>query len=200
MIEAVQSVVRRLRARGRENELLAELDELVCGDPLTGLPDRGAWQFELDRDLAGASRTGAWVSIALMDIDNFTTINEAVGHPGGDLLLRSMAHHWLRTLRPEDVIARVGADEFAVLISGCSYADAIGVIKRLRSQLPWPHTCSVGLATWDTREHADQLIARAEHALHDAQRVSGPPRSDFGSAAGHQRIVDERDHVRAVGG
>jgi diguanylate cyclase (GGDEF)-like protein len=167
----VQALVGRVQAQEREhNCLLAELDHLAHTDPLTGLANRRAWQSELDRGLARARRTGELVSVALVDIDSFKAVNDAQGHPGGDSLLIKIAKSWTEMLRPDDVLARIGGDEFALLIPNCSHAEIPEVIRRLRAGMPTPHSCSIGVAIWDTLELADQLMKRADKALYDAKR------------------------------
>jgi diguanylate cyclase (GGDEF)-like protein len=73
-------------------------------------------------------------------------------------------------LRHDDLLARIGGDEFAVLMPAASHADAVGVISRLRARMPTPYSCSIGLATWDRSEHPGRLMGRADDALYDAQR------------------------------
>jgi diguanylate cyclase (GGDEF)-like protein len=68
------------------------------------------------------------------------------------------------------VLARIGGDEFAVLIPGCSHADAADLSSRLRALMPRPYTCSIGLATWEPPEPPDHLMARADNALYNAKR------------------------------
>jgi diguanylate cyclase (GGDEF)-like protein len=167
----VQALVRRVRAQEREHKrLLVELDHLAHTDPLTGLANRRAWEAELDRGLARARRTGEPVSVALVDVDSFKAVNDAEGHSGGDSLLVQMTQNWAKMLRPDDVLARIGGDEFAVLIPDCSYPEIPEVIRRLRGGMPTPHSCSIGVATWDTLEVSDQLMRRADKALYEAKR------------------------------
>ncbi len=167
----VQALVTHARGQERERDrLLAQLDELAHTDALTGLANRRAWQSELGRGLARARRTGESVSVALVDIDGFKAVNDMHGHPGGDSLLIRVARSWSDVLRPDDVLARIGGDEFAVLMPGCSHPEAADLSTRLQVQMPSPYSCSIGLATWEPPETPDQLMGRADDALYDAKR------------------------------
>jgi diguanylate cyclase (GGDEF)-like protein len=185
---AVQSLAARVRVQERARDrLVAQLDDLAHTDVLTGLANRRAWEVELSRGLSRGRRAGEPVSIALVDIDRFKAVNDARGHPGGDSLLIDVTRRWAEVLRPDDVLARIGGDEFAVLMPACSQADAAEVIGRLRSRMPGPYSCSVGVATWDRAELPDRLMVRADDALYDAKRL-GQQRALVASQADRNEI------------
>lgn len=169
--ETVQALVGHVRDQELERErLLDRLHGLAHTDALTGLSNRRAWELELQRGLARANRTGEPLSLAVIDIDNFKDINDRRGHAEGDSLLIETARHWSEALRAEDVLARIGGDEFALLMPACSEPDASAVIGRLRARTPAPYSCSVGLAAWDGTESEERLIRRADAALYQAKR------------------------------
>jgi diguanylate cyclase (GGDEF)-like protein len=144
--------------------------QVVAGtDSLTGAANRRAWDEELASALARAARDGAPLSMALIDVDHFKTYNDRHGHQAGDRLLKEAAAAWRGILRVTDVLARIGGDEFAVLLPGCALEMAATIADRLRAAVPAAAGCSIGVAVWDTRETALGFVARADRALYDAK-------------------------------
>lgn len=150
-------------------------------DPLTGVPNRRAWDYELELALAHADRTGTPLCVLLIDFDHFKRFNDSRGHQAGDDLLRETTALWKGTLRGGDLLVRYGGEEFAVLLPDCGLEVATGVGERLRTAVPLGQTCSVGIACWDGEETAEELVSRADAALYaakeagrDAMRVSAP--------------------------
>jgi diguanylate cyclase (GGDEF)-like protein len=105
----------------------------------------------------------------MLDLDNFKAFNDAHGHLAGDRLLKQAAAAWQAQLRPGDVLARLGGEEFAVLLANCSLADAASVVERLRTSTPGSQTCSAGLAASSPEDAAETLMARADAALYAAK-------------------------------
>lgn len=168
----LQGLVAHVREQHLERDrLLAQLHDAAHTDPLTGLPNRRAWELELKRALAHASRSDEPLSLAVIDIDNFKDINDQRGHAEGDSLLTQTASCWSEGLRADDVLARIGGDEFALLMPACTEHGAAAVIARIRTSTPVPYSCSVGLAAWDGTETGERLLQRADAALYHAKRT-----------------------------
>lgn len=141
-------------------------DEQACTDALTGLPNRRAWERELTR----RSREDGRVTLAILDLDEFKQFNDVHGHPAGDRLLIQTAAAWRSTLRAGDVIARIGGEEFGLLLSGDDGPGARAMVERLRSAVPSGRTCSAGMATARPGEGLEAVIARADRALYLAKQ------------------------------
>jgi diguanylate cyclase (GGDEF)-like protein len=161
--------------------LLAELEKIARTDELTGLPNRRAWQEELPRELARARRSTQPLCVAMLDLDHFKHYNDRRGHQTGDRLLKQVAGAWNSELRPTDLLARYGGEEFALALPACGAGEALAAVERMRMVMPDEQTCSAGIACWDGRETAAELLGRADQALYEAKR-GGRNRSAMGAA------------------
>jgi diguanylate cyclase (GGDEF)-like protein len=148
--------------------LYREVERLARTDGLTGVANRRAWDDELPRELARATRSGKRPCVALLDLDHFKAYNDRRGHQAGDRLLKAAAAAWQEKLRKTDLLARYGGEEFAVLLPDCRLDAAMETAERLRTAQP-EVTCSLGVAAWDGREDAARLVARADRALYAAK-------------------------------
>ena len=151
-------------AIGRSDQL-RRLAGMAQTDPLTGLPNRRAW----DARLARAAREGEPFTIAMLDLDHFKRFNDTYGHPAGDRLLKQTAAAWRDQLRGEDLLARLGGEEFGLILFGCGLQAATEVTGRLRGLVTEDQTCSVGLALRRGEEPCDSVLARADQALYEAK-------------------------------
>lgn len=157
------------------------LQELAEKDQLTGLINRAFFNDRVNIALKGVNRFGS-VALMFLDLDEFKQINDTFGHDVGDELLREMANRLRDTLREVDTIARIGGDEFTVLLTNVQKTRSITTIadKLIRTLAkPFTHnkrpiyvTCSIGIAVADQETmEARQLIKQADSALYKAKRA-----------------------------
>jgi diguanylate cyclase (GGDEF)-like protein len=142
-------------------------------DPLTGIANRRWLDEELTRELAWARRHQAPLCAAIIDIDDLKLFNDEHGHLAGDHLLVSAVAAWRNVIRPSDFMARVGGDEFMMLMPDCSTESGLAVLARVREASPNGASCSAGLALWDGVESALELFERADAALYTTKRNGG---------------------------
>jgi diguanylate cyclase (GGDEF)-like protein len=143
-------------------------------DPLTGLLNRRAFVAAAEREHELAARTGADLAVVLIDLDDFKAINDRDGHAAGDRLLADLGTAWQGALRPADVLARHGGDEFALLLPATSADGAEHLVERLRAAHPM--TWSAGAADWPRGAPLDAALARADARLYEVKRARRRPR------------------------
>jgi diguanylate cyclase (GGDEF)-like protein len=148
-------------------------------DPLTGLPNRLSFEEDLDRALALLPR-GQSLAVLSLDLDNFKAVNDTLGHPAGDELLKQVAARLRRTVRPGDRVARFGGDEFAVVQTGApTPADMTALAHRIIEVLSAPYTIddqvalvgtSIGIAIAPVDgDSADELLKKSDLAMYRAK-------------------------------
>lgn len=147
-------------------DMLSALSASAETDALTGLPNRRSW----DARLENALDEHASFTVAILDLDHFKDYNDSFGHPAGDRLLKGTAAGWRDQLRTGDFLARIGGEEFGLLLVDCDVAHATEVADRLRLHVTHGQTCSVGFATRTEGESALRVMARADAALYEAKR------------------------------
>ena len=141
-------------------------EDAALTDPLTGIPNRRAFERRFSEVLRQAAADGQPLAVALMDLNGFKLLNDTEGHAAGDRVLKECAALWAAELRPSDVLARLGGDEFAVLLPSCGVDHAEAVAGRLRGALRHEPGCGVGIAVWDGTETSADLLARTDEALY----------------------------------
>ena len=146
---------------------LAHLTGIATTDALTGLPNRRAWDDRVERAILDGER----VAIAILDLDNFKQFNDTHGHLEGDSMLRATAAAWSEHIREGDVLARLGGEEFGLLLADCGEGTAVEVIERLRGAVTHEQTCSAGIAVQRRTESVESAIGRADIALYAAKRA-----------------------------
>ncbi len=166
---AVQLLADEAAVGLQQEALRVELEVLARSDPLTGLANRRAWDDRVADLMATARRSHEPLVVAVIDLDHFKAYNDLLGHGAGDEHLRTFGAAALACIREVDVIARWGGEEFAIALPGCDEISAEQVLDRVRRSVPHDQTCSIGWATWDELEGADELLGRADRALYQAK-------------------------------
>lgn len=146
-------------------------------DELTGLYNRRHFNEILSKSLSAARRHSFPLSLVMLDIDRFKSVNDTYGHSAGDKVLQLFASTILSLARTEDLIARWGGEEFILLLPHTPLEGAVVVAERIRCTLPaktvpgisLPVTASFGVAQWNAGESAEELIKRADNALYRAK-------------------------------
>jgi diguanylate cyclase (GGDEF)-like protein len=126
--------VRLEHEQERTQGLLERLDHLSHEDPLTGLANRRRWDASLETACTAARDHGSALAILLVDVDRFKTINDRHGHAGGDEALREIAGLLSSRVRADDLVARIGGDEFGVLLVGSDAVGAARIAEELRQE------------------------------------------------------------------
>jgi diguanylate cyclase len=191
----VQSLVRQTQTRLQEehskasgltqrvNELEEEMQRLsdeVCTDQLTQVANRRGLMQAFEAERARVERTGAPLAIGLLDIDNFKRLNDELGHGAGDEALKSLAALVAKTLRPTDVVARFGGEEFVVLLPETPTVEAEAILTRLQRTLTgglFMHeqkqvfvTFSAGVTAYRLSETVEAALERADRGMYEAKR------------------------------
>ncbi|MBB5206038.1 diguanylate cyclase (GGDEF)-like protein [Inhella inkyongensis] len=112
--------------------LIDALADLSNRDPLTGLSNRRNFEMQLSREIDRAARSGESALLLMLDIDHFKKVNDTHGHAAGDLVIRAVADAVASAVRPMDTVARVGGEEFAVVLPNCSSSFGPTVAERIR--------------------------------------------------------------------
>jgi diguanylate cyclase (GGDEF)-like protein/PAS domain S-box-containing protein len=181
--------------------LEGQLKHRALHDPLTDLPNRQLLVDRLEHALRRTRRRrGRRVAVLLMDLDNFKSVNDSLGHEVGDLLLVAVAERLKSCLRPEDTVARFGGDEFVVLLEDSTGPDeAVRVKERIAEAFKRPFvlegrqlfvSASIGIALGDDHtESPEDLLRNADTAMYEAKSEA--------AAFGH-RVFDPGMHKRVL--
>ncbi len=174
-IEKERKSIEKERKRARQLKWTSE------HDPLTRLPNRRAFEARLKEEINRASGRGTEIGLLLLDLDYFKHLNDTLGHGAGDELLRTLATRLRRSVRRQDFVARIGGDEFAVVVSdlktdsdlaalGNGVAGAIQHPLNIGGHVVRPGV-SIGGAIWPKRSsNADDFLKRADAALYALKR------------------------------
>jgi diguanylate cyclase (GGDEF)-like protein/PAS domain S-box-containing protein len=178
-------------------ELESQLRDLAFKDSLTSLANRTLFIDRVDHALTRRERTSAPISVLFLDVDDFKTVNDSLGHATGDKLLSEVGRRLQDCLRPEDTIARLGGDEFAILLEDADAMDARKVAQRILDHIKRPMclgeresviTISIGIADAAYSHDSEQLLRNADVAMYMA-KGRGKARYDLFEPSMHEAAV-----------
>ena len=165
---------------GHHKEAEQNLVQVTNYDVLTGLPNRFLFLDRLGHAISQSARSHRMIAVMLLDIDNFKNINDTLGHTHGDLLLQDIADRLRRCVREDDTLARIGGDEFAIVLEGVSEIEEIALIAQKIVDifsLPFAPssqeiyvTPSMGITIYPMDGHdSDSLLKNADTAMYSAK-------------------------------
>ena len=173
---SVAAAVNRSHIEAHEQRLLAELAEMAGTDELTGCAVRRILRQRTEEEIERAMRSGSNLSLLMIDVDQFKSVNDNYGHIVGDRVLTGIGNILLANVRPFDVAGRMGGDEFALLLPETDASAAVQVAERIFKELAGtgevPVTLSIGVASLDrSMPTAEHLIDEADMALYQVKRA-----------------------------
>jgi diguanylate cyclase (GGDEF)-like protein len=206
MLETLAQHVSVSLENGRLEDSLAELTELkeelrhrAFHDSLTNLPNRTLFTERVAHALTRRERSSHGLGVLFLDIDDFKTINDSLGHTAGDQVLRIVAERLRRCLRPSDTVARLGGDEFGILLDDMAdTTDALIAAERILDALSEPAylegrevsiRASLGITVDGHDEQAETLLRNADLAMYMAKR-RGKGRYQVFEASMHSEMVE----------
>ncbi len=173
-----------------QSRRIALLEMLTLPDEVTGLMNRRGFDRELRRGLANARRYGETGVLALIDLDDFKTINDVYGHLAGDRVLRTIGQLLQLQIRENDSVARIGGDEFAILLAKCSGEKGIARAGEIEVVLnehfvnfggaAIPVRGSVGITKFDKSDDSESVIARADQDMYRKKHSNARERARSG--------------------
>lgn len=184
LAELLRNAMDRNQQVGASDEVWRRIEEIALRDSLTGVLNRRAFERFGNQEFDRARRYGFPMSLALFDLDHFKSVNDQLGHPAGDRLLQVFASYLQTATRQSDMVARIGGDEFALLMSHTDGAGSFVLTQRLRDAVelhlrevlppmdPMPGV-SAGLIIYpDPKvDSFEDLVAAADEALYRAKRA-----------------------------
>ncbi|NLF55445.1 MAG: diguanylate cyclase [Thauera phenolivorans] len=176
--------------QARIDEATAQLAHQAMHDALTGLPNRRAFERALEDAVAHSRRAGGRSALCFIDLDHFKEVNDSAGHAAGDALLRAVAELIGSRLRTDDLVCRIGGDEFALILRGCSREDARRIAESVCEavaglRFAWEGRefrigASIGFATIDTGvASVADVLHKADHACYVVKRAGRGRVSEF---------------------
>lgn len=185
LFEKLYAVAKTLQdrrdAEKARNEELKKLHALAHYDTLTEIPNRLSFDISLNKAIERAKRRRGDVALFFIDLDNFKDINDAYGHAAGDIVLKSVANHIKKIIRTEDTVARIGGDEFALIVESCTNDEYVEILAKriigaISEEIETPNSkikvsCSIGISRFpNDAKTKEELIDMSDKAMYAAKK------------------------------
>ena len=199
--EHVEGIVLNARDVSERKAFENQLAHQAFHDPVTNLANRALFSDRLQHALTRSQRTDSIVAVMFIDLDDFKTVNDSLGHPAGDVVLQEVAVRLTDTIRPTDTVARFGGDEFAVLLDGVTDSQdaadaAVRIVRAIERQVEvdgkqvFPR-CSIGICLarpGTAPADAEELLRNSDVAMYMAKRDN----------KGSYRVFEPKMHERVL--
>ena len=190
---------RILRANEELTNALATIQDMATHDSLTGLPNRASLSDTLQHAVSKADRNKNGLALFFIDLDNFKSINDTLGHPTGDQLLREMARRIRASIRDSDLVARLGGDEFVVMVESVAERAGLQLLAtKILLAISEPAqlqehevkvTASIGIATFPADgKDVPTLLANADMAMYRAKAQGRARASEYSADLGEDAV------------
>ena len=177
--ESISTNLQLVHQIEKVSELNHRLEKLTTTDPLTGASNRRAFESRLAQEFSLIERRPTLLSLIIIDVDRFKSINDIYGHAAGDSVLQSIVALLTKSARTIDMVARIGGEEFAIILPNTDEVGALMIAERMRAAVEnelAPNisvTISLGVATLLKIEQASSLFVRADKAMYLAKNNGG---------------------------
>jgi diguanylate cyclase (GGDEF)-like protein len=180
--QALDSVAKAEIQISEQRRRIRELEAQVMIDPLTGLTNRRGFDEHIRRVLSEAQRHGEFGVFVFIDLDNFKSINDTLGHEAGDTVLKKVGQVLKNNLRQSDIVARLGGDEFALLLTRINASKGLQQAHKIQATITAsqahyhgekiPLRASFGAAPYDMHSTESEIIRTADAAMYDQKKRS----------------------------
>ncbi|MGM0631441.1 MAG: sensor domain-containing diguanylate cyclase, partial [Pseudomonadota bacterium] len=171
------TLIGAVRDISEQKALELKLREMVATDEMTGLYNRRFFSEEVEKSLLHASRHKEPLSLLMLDIDHFKTVNDNYGHPVGDSVIKAISDTLQHETRSGDSVSRIGGEEFAIMLPKTPFEDAFRVAEKLRAKIEQQSikisadteiavTITIGVARAKSGDTWTKLLSRADKALY----------------------------------
>jgi diguanylate cyclase (GGDEF)-like protein len=157
-------------SHSKVNDFLTKIKDTANHDALTGLPNRRVLDRVVKADVVQAFMDQTLICFVLIDLDHFKLYNDTYGHLAGDDHLKRCAKVWSAQMRADDMLVRMGGEEFGIVLFNCSLQQAVVKVNELQAVMPEKTSFSAGVASWEKDANFEEVYESADRAMYSAKK------------------------------